>query len=106
MKKYLWTALILILSSCKHKEEIIRPTVVNISESAYASGIVKSLNQYEVFSTVNGIIEHTNVTEGNIVRKGDALFTLTNETQKLNKENARLTAIYSSVPYNMDKLYE
>jgi RND family efflux transporter MFP subunit len=106
MKKLLLPTIIILLSSCNTKEETTHPIVQNITESVYASGIVKSKSQYEVFSTVNGIIQKINVTEGDMVHKGDVLITLINETPKLNTENARLAATYSSVPYNLDQLNE
>jgi HlyD family secretion protein len=105
MRKLFWLAIIM-LSSCKNKEETIRPIVQNITESVYASGIVKSKNQYEAFSTVNGIIQSRKVLEGDIVHRGDVLMTLIDEAPKLNTENARLAATYASVPFNLDKLNE
>jgi HlyD family secretion protein len=97
---------IIMLSSCKNKEETIRPMVQNITETVYASGIVKSKNQYEAFSTVNGIIQNRKVVEGDIVHRGDVLMTLIDEAPKLNTENARLAATYASVPFNLDKINE
>ncbi|MCE9538130.1 MAG: RND transporter, partial [Bacteroidetes bacterium] len=48
---------VFILESCNSKEEKTQPVIENISESVYASGIIKSKNQYQVFSTVNGLIQ-------------------------------------------------
>jgi multidrug efflux pump subunit AcrA (membrane-fusion protein) len=55
---------LLILFSCRTDEKKIQPMVEDISESVYASGIVKSKDQYQVFSTVNGIIKEILVTVG------------------------------------------
>ena len=49
--------LILFLFACKSKVEKIKPTIEPISESIYASGIIKSENQYKAFASVNGIVE-------------------------------------------------
>jgi RND family efflux transporter MFP subunit len=106
MKRFLWPAIVIVLSSCKDKGETARPIVQNITESVYASGIVKSKNQYEVFAAANGIIQKVNVTEGDLVRKGEVLITLVNETPRLNTENARLAAAYSSASNNLDQLNE
>ena len=38
--------------SCKSKVEKIKPSIESISESIYASGIIKSKNQYQAFATV------------------------------------------------------
>lgn len=93
-----------LLSSCKQREQTITPVVQNITESVYASGIVESKDQYEVFAPVNGIVQQINVTEGDRVHAGEVLFTLEHETSKLNTENARIAATYSSVPLNEDRL--
>lgn len=106
MKKFL-AGILAVLCACNQKEEgIIKPAVQNITESVYASGVVKSKDQYEVYSTVNGIMAQKLVNEGDNVHKGDVLVTLVNETPELNTENARLAATYSSVPFNADKLNE
>lgn len=105
--KRLFLATIVIFISCNNKgEETTQPIAQNITESVYASGILKSKGQYEVYSTVNGIIGQKLVTEGDIVHKGDAIVTLLNETPQLNAENARLAATYSSVSSNVERLNE
>ena len=76
--------------SCKNKQEKISPIEEKITESVYASGIVKSKNQYQVFSAVNGLIANILVTEGDVVKQGDALMYITNTTAKLNTENAKV----------------
>ena len=98
--------LLLILSSCKSKWEKTHPVVENITESVYASGIIKSRHQYQVFSKVNGLIVSIPVTEGDTVKKGDAIIHVLNETAKLNTENAALSAAYTAVSANTEKLNE
>ncbi|QEC70034.1 HlyD family efflux transporter periplasmic adaptor subunit [Panacibacter ginsenosidivorans] len=97
---------IFFITSCNSKKEKIQPTVENISESVYASGIVKSKNQYQVFASVNGIIKKILVTEGDVVKKGNPLVIILNESTRLNADNARLAADYSALNANMDKLNE
>jgi HlyD family secretion protein len=82
--------------ACKTKTENTRPTIEKITESVYASGIVKSKNQYQVFSTVNGIIQKIWVKEGDLVKKGDPLFTIENEISKLQSDNAKLAADFAA----------
>lgn len=95
-----------ILLSCKQKQEKINPAEEKITEAVYASGIIKSKNQYQVFSTVNGLLKNVLVTEGAVVNKGDMLFQITNSTANLNAENARITADYTASNANTEKLNE
>ncbi|HET7896177.1 MAG TPA: biotin/lipoyl-binding protein, partial [Flavisolibacter sp.] len=105
--KYLYrTIFLFLLFSCKKKEETTTPVVQNITESVYASGKVKSKNQYDVYSSVAGIIRKVHVTEGDLVHKGDPLLSLVNESQQLSRENAGIAARYLSVQANTDKLEE
>jgi len=104
MKKLYYLFLISIIVSCKQKLETIKPTVASISESIYASGLIKSKNQYQAFATVNGIIDSVFVSEGDTVSIGTPLLYISNETQKLNKENAALTAQFSDYNANQGKL--
>ena len=94
----------LSLFSCKSKEEKIKPTIESISESIYASGTLKSKDQYQAFATVNGIIENIFVTEGQAVKKGDPILSIYNEAQKLNKQNAELAEQFSDLNANQGKL--
>ena len=94
----------LFFLSCKNKQETIKPIVSAISESIYASGLVKTNDQYQVYASVNGIIDQVYVQEGSMVKKGDPLFTISNETQQLNKENAALAANFADINANQSKL--
>lgn len=93
-----------LLLSCKSKQEKTSPVEEKITESVYASGIVKSKNQYQVFSAVGGLVKEIFVTEGDIVKKGDAVMRLSDITARLNSENAKIAVDYSSVAANADKL--
>lgn len=75
-----------------------------ITESVYASGIIKSNDQYQVFSMVNGLVKEVLVAEGDVVKKGDPIIRLSDITARLYNENAQITADYSSVAANADKL--
>jgi multidrug efflux pump subunit AcrA (membrane-fusion protein) len=95
-----------VFFSCKKKVEQTSPTQESITSSVYASGIVKTRNQYQVFSSVNGLLKDILVAEGDTVKKGQALMLVVNETAKLNAENAQIAADYASVNANADKLTE
>jgi HlyD family secretion protein len=105
-KTILYLVLAIAFFSCKSKVQKINPTVESISESIYASGIVKSKNQYQAFATVNGIIKDLFVSEGDSVKKGDPILSISNETQRLNKENAELAAAFADINSNQEKLNE
>jgi len=97
---------IIFCSSCKNKTESINPTEEKITESVYASGIVKSENQYQVYSTVSGLINTIFVTEGELVKKDQPILSVTNQSSKLIAENAKLALQNAGVNANQDKLNE
>lgn len=105
MKSYFFM-LIMLVVACKRDGEKTNPTIENISESVYASGVVKSKNQYQVYSTVNGLIEELFVTEGDVVKVGTPLMRVVNEPSKLNAQNAKLAADFADLQTNADKLKE
>lgn len=95
-----------LLMACSKKEESISPTKGNITESIYASGIIKSADQYQAFVSVSGIIEEIYVQEGQAVDIGTPLLRVSNETQKFNLENAKLAANFNDQANNQGKLVE
>ncbi len=95
-----------LLWACSKKEESISPTTGNITESVYASGTIKSANQYQAFVAVSGIIEEIYVQEGQEVEVGTPLLRVSNETQKFNLENAKLSANFNDQANNQGKLVE
>lgn len=77
--------------SCSNKNsDEIKPTIGNVTQSVYASGIIKAIGQYTVYSTVNGVLQKINVVVGQHVNEGQVLFELEQEKANLNTENARL----------------
>lgn len=96
--------LTLFIFSCGTKNVPIQPEIENITEAVYASGIIKSKNQYQVFSKSIGILQTAFVKEGDLVKRGEALFQLNNDNARLTTDNARLTAANSAYTSNLDKL--
>lgn len=94
----------LILGSCSNKTELITPEIKNITESVYASGFIKTKNQYEVFGKTSGTIKKIFVKEGTLIKKGDPVFQLDNNNLKLSTENARLASVSSDYKKNINKL--
>lgn len=106
MNKLVFICSLGFLVACKGKPETIRPTLAPITESIYASGIVKSRNQYEVYASVSGILRDVLAEEGAVIRIGSPLFSIANTAQQLSKENAALTADFNSRRLNEVKLSE
>jgi len=101
---FIFLAFVIIFYSCNNSQEKTKPVVENITESVYASGIIKTKNQYQVFSTVTGIINKIFVTENDLVRTDAPLMLVSNETSKLTRENALLAANYADLSTNEEKL--
>lgn len=77
-----------LLNGCVKKEGTITPTRGTITESAYASGVVKAQGQYQVFPLVNGRVLARLVQEGDTVKAGQALLRLDDRTSSLSANNA------------------
>jgi multidrug efflux pump subunit AcrA (membrane-fusion protein) len=106
VKQISYLFFLLFLFSCKEKGERINPSFESISESVYASGIIKSENQYEGYAPVNGIIDSIYVNEGDIIKKGQPVLSISSKVPRLNEENAQLLAAYTDVHANEGKLRE
>jgi len=97
---------LVFLAGCKKQTEQTQPVIENITESVYAPGVIKSKNQYQVHAKVSGLLIRVLVTEGDLVKKGDPLFVLSNESSRLNTENARLAADFAALSMQNDRLNE
>lgn len=102
---FLWLPVCLLMA-CKDKVETTSPARENITESVYASGILKSKNQYQVFASVNGLLQKVLVDEGDTIQKGAPLFIIQNEISTLSRENAQLAADLADFKSNQSRLEE
>ena len=95
--------IILLLSffifSC-NKEETISPQRQSMTESIYSSIVIQPDSLYQVFAVISGILEKSLVSEGDLVRKNQALFQVTNTTPELNTKNAKLALDLASDNYS------
>ena len=107
MQKVIFITLLFFIS-CKDKLEQTKPTICDVTESVYASGIIKSENQYTVFSTVSGILKKIDVVAGQTIVNNQLLFELEDDKAELNTQNARLTYQLSknNNDYILDKISE
>lgn len=62
-----------LVGACGTDHETVTPTVGPITESVYASGVVKAAGQYQVFPTVTGTVLELLVSEGDTVKAGTPL---------------------------------
>lgn len=107
-KVFCFSITIFIVSCSKNDTEEIQPTVGSITESVYASGIIKSENQYTVYATVSGVLQKIKVTPGQTIAKGQTLFQIESDKASLTTENARLAYQLSNENsrYIQDKIAE
>ena len=97
-----------VVSCSKKSTEETKPTLGDVTESVYASGVIKAVGQYTVYATVNGTLQKVNVTAGQSITKEQSLFELESDKAELNTENARLAYQLSleSSRYIQDKIAE
>lgn len=96
----------LCISACSQQNKFINPVEEGITESVYASGMVKAKNQYQLYATVSGIIKDVLVKEGDEVKKGSPIYRINNEQVRLSVENAQLAASFSAVENNQSRFEE
>ena len=90
MSRHFFTLLsaLFVISGCKPDAETVMPTLGTITESAYASGVVKAEGQYLVYPVVNGRVVSIVVQEGDTVDPGQVLLHIDDRTSSLNTNTA------------------
>lgn len=106
MKYFIVVLTALSILACKSKKESIQPEFKSITQSVYASGTVKSREQYQVFTTISGIVKKIFITEGQFVHAGQPLFQISNPVTELSRENTQLLADFNKIKNNQDRLAE
>lgn len=108
MNKVLLVSLLVMFSCGKKETNEIQPKKGTVTESVYASGVIKADNQYTVYATVSGVLQDINVSAGQSINKGQSLFAIESEKAQLATENARLAYLMSqeSGRYIQDKIAE
>ena len=108
LKILFYSTLLLVISCSKKETNEIQPKKGTVTESVYAFGVVKSENQYTVYSTVNGVLQKINVAVGQTITEGQSLFEIESEKASLNTDNARLAYELSQENnrYIQDKISE
>lgn len=98
--------LVALTMACKPKEIPFTVVPQHITESVYASGTIQAVGQYEVYTVNTGIIQNIHVKEGDVVKKGQVLFTLQDITPRLQEDNAKLAAAFAEGNRKGEKLNE
>jgi multidrug efflux pump subunit AcrA (membrane-fusion protein) len=78
----------LLLHACAEDPGTIVPAAGPITESVYASGVVKAAGQYKVYPTVTGPVLALLVQEGDTVRAGTALLHIDDRTSRASERSA------------------
>lgn len=104
--RYFATALFLLLISngCRPTVEKTTPIRESVSESVYASGVVKALYQYEAFASTSGIVNELFVSEGDSVKTGTPILSIYNESARIGRESAELTRQFADRRVNQTRL--
>lgn len=104
---YCFTFFLIVACSKKDLGEI-KPTFGDVTESVYASGVVKAQGQYIVYATVNGNLKKIYVAVGQTIKVGQLLFELDGERANLNSQNAELAYQLSKENnrYSKDRIAE
>lgn len=82
MRSHAWAGIILLAigTGCGPDRESITPVAGPITESVYASGMVKAQGQYQVYPTVSGNVLALLVKEGDTVKAGQPLMRIDDRT--------------------------
>lgn len=90
MKTKYHLILLIVLMSCRSNKEEVFPTVQVLNELVYSSVIVQPDSLYQVYAAVGGILDKNIIKEGDIVKAGESIIQITNNTPVLNTQNASL----------------
>lgn len=80
--------LFLFLQACGKKTEETQPTVKNIQETVFASGVLQADGLYKLTAQTTGYITKLNFKEGDIVTKNSVLAAVENQNNDVNLEGA------------------
>lgn len=79
---------LVLLASCGGDRETTKPTVGPITESVYASGVVKAAGQYQVYPTATGQVVALLVKEGDTVKVGTPLLRIDDRSSSASSRSA------------------
>ncbi|MFD2542269.1 efflux RND transporter periplasmic adaptor subunit [Lacinutrix gracilariae] len=91
MKNHYLIIIFILVLSCNKTSDKILPTEQNLTESVYSSATIQPDSLYQAYAIVAGILEKNVVEEGTLVKKGQAISQIINNTPVLNTKNAKLS---------------
>ena len=93
-----------LFMSCAQKQESTEVIESAISESVYASGSIKSDQQYQVYAKVTGTLSEILVEAGQTVKKNQVILKIKSENATLSTNNAKLLSDFNELKSNQNKL--
>nr|WP_321247873.1 efflux RND transporter periplasmic adaptor subunit [uncultured Psychroserpens sp.] len=100
MKLWKCLSVLLVVLSCSSKQDGVLPIELSMTESVYSSATIQPDSLYQVYASVSGILDVVLVEEGDLVLTKTPLFEITNNTPKLNTQNAKFTLDLAKQNYN------
>jgi HlyD family secretion protein len=92
----------LFLFSCKKEREKIYPRYMPLTEAVYASGKIKSLNEYKVYSTASGLLKNKKVKEGDIIHEGQIIAEIQSDVSDIKLNNSQTLLKQAEKNYSSD----
>lgn len=88
MKKILILSITLFVASCSNNKEV-KPLVQDIKELVFASGQLEWDDSYNLTALTDGVLKNANFEIGHLVKKGDSLATIDNQTNAINTQTSQ-----------------
>jgi multidrug efflux pump subunit AcrA (membrane-fusion protein) len=88
-RQLLWLLLPFAMAACNSKEQEIHPETKTLTSAVYASGTLVPEQEYKVLSSVDGYLVAALVKEGDSVREGQHLFSISSDIRNAQEQGAR-----------------
>ncbi len=90
MKQVMLFVISVCLFSCSSEVESTKPAYRKIVESVYASGTIRPMNDYDLYTSIPGILNSWLVEEGDTISVGSPIAIIESESRTLDADNAKL----------------
>lgn len=99
MKKVIVISIALFVVSCSNNKEV-KPLVQDIKELVFASGQLEWDDSYNLTALTDGVLRNANFEIGYLVKKGDSLATIDNQTNVVNTQTSQQQLVISNENLN------